>query len=180
MGSPLSLEAQLTAVMHEFVARIVTVLRAASFDDVARLGLGMDSTPISTPPPAPFRARVAASPTQPTSGHRVPGESDTHADAQRARNAQRRLVSAKGVDAMNAQRGLRASRPRQTVEVRAELASRILDALHASGEPLGVRTLAAKLGVDVDLLTAPLIELRNAERVNKHGEKRKTTYSVRE
>ena len=44
-------------------------------------------------------------------------------------------------------------------------------------KPLGVRALSSELGVAPDLLAVPLRELRVAGRIQKHGEKRNTTYS---
>jgi len=67
---------------------------------------------------------------------------------------------------------------RQTADRRAELAERILESLRKANEPLGVRQLASLLAVPVDLLQTPLLELRAAGRVAKHGEKRATTYSL--
>jgi predicted Rossmann fold nucleotide-binding protein DprA/Smf involved in DNA uptake len=67
--------------------------------------------------------------------------------------------------------------PRQTADRRAELGERVLKALGDSEHPLGVRALSSELGVAPDLLAAPLLELRAAGRIAKHGEKRATTYS---
>ena len=67
---------------------------------------------------------------------------------------------------------------RQTADRRAELAERVVKALEAAGQSLGVRALSSELGVAPDLLTAPLLELRAAGRIAKHGEKRATTYSL--
>jgi hypothetical protein len=54
----------------------------------------------------------------------------------------------------------------------------VIHALERAGSPMGVRTLAGELGVPVDLLAAPLRELRASGRIAKHGEKRATTYSI--
>jgi hypothetical protein len=67
---------------------------------------------------------------------------------------------------------------RQTADRRAELGERVLKALEGAGQALGVRALSSELGVAPDLLTAPLLELRAAGRIAKHGEKRATTYSL--
>lgn len=70
-----------------------------------------------------------------------------------------------------------AKTPRQTAARRAEIGERLLKALGKAAHPLGVRALSAELGVAPDLLAVPLKELRAAGRVQKHGEKRNTTYS---
>jgi hypothetical protein len=67
---------------------------------------------------------------------------------------------------------------RQTAERRAEIGQRVIETLEAAGKPLGARVIASELGVPVDLLAVPLRELRAAGRVQKHGEKRATTYSA--
>jgi hypothetical protein len=67
---------------------------------------------------------------------------------------------------------------RQTADRRAELGERVLKALEEAGQSLGVRALSSELGVAPDLLSAPLLELRAAGRIAKHGEKRATTYSL--
>ncbi len=72
----------------------------------------------------------------------------------------------------------RGRRPRQTAHHRAELGSRVLAALARAKGPMGVRTLATEVGVAPDLLAAPLRELRAEGRINKHGDKRATTYSA--
>jgi hypothetical protein len=66
---------------------------------------------------------------------------------------------------------------RQNADRRAELGQRVLKVLEGK-DPLGVRALSSELGVAPDLLTAPLLELRAAGRIAKHGEKRATTYSL--
>jgi hypothetical protein len=67
---------------------------------------------------------------------------------------------------------------RQTAERRAQIGDKIVSALRDAGEPLGLRALSSRLGVAADRLQAPLRELRNAKRVQKHGDKRATTYSA--
>jgi hypothetical protein len=67
---------------------------------------------------------------------------------------------------------------RQTAERRAEIGDKIVSALRDAGEPLGLRALSSRLGVAPDRLQAPLRELRDARRVQKHGDKRATTYSA--
>ncbi len=71
-----------------------------------------------------------------------------------------------------------AKAPRQTAARRAELGERVLKVLGKASQPLGVRALSTELGVAPDLLAGPLKELRAAGRVQKHGEKRNTTYSA--
>jgi hypothetical protein len=82
------------------------------------------------------------------------------------------------VTAMPATAEKRGAKPRQTADVRAQLADRVVSALEHASEPMGVRALASELGIAPDLLAAPLRELRAAGRIAKHGEKRATTYSV--
>src|SRR4051794_12222172 len=72
----------------------------------------------------------------------------------------------------------RASRPRQTGAHRTEMADRLVAVLARSPNPLGVRALSSELGVAPDALATPLRDLRAAGRVEKHGEKRNTTYSA--
>jgi predicted Rossmann fold nucleotide-binding protein DprA/Smf involved in DNA uptake len=67
---------------------------------------------------------------------------------------------------------------RQTADRRAELGERVVKALEGSNQPLSARALSSELGVAPDLLAAPLLELRAAGRIAKHGEKRATTYSI--
>jgi hypothetical protein len=69
-------------------------------------------------------------------------------------------------------------RVRQTAARRAELSERVIRTLQTAGKPMGVRALSGELGVVPDVLAIPLRELRDAGRVQKHGEKRSTTYSV--
>jgi hypothetical protein len=66
---------------------------------------------------------------------------------------------------------------RQTKSHRAELGERVVKTLTEAHKPLGVRALSSELGVAPDLLAIPLRELRAAGRIQKHGEKRSTTYS---
>jgi hypothetical protein len=66
---------------------------------------------------------------------------------------------------------------RQTKSHRAELGERVVKTLTEAHKPLGVRALSSELGVAPDLLAVPLRELRVAGRIQKHGEKRNTTYS---
>ena len=126
-----TLEAQLTALTQEFVAKLVDALRNASFAEVASLS-GAKA------PPSPRKAReprpARAAPTGPGG--------------------------------------------RQTAAKRAELGERLLGALRAAPQPLGVRALSSELGVVADVLAVPLRELRTAGKIRKHGEKRNTTYSA--
>jgi hypothetical protein len=69
-------------------------------------------------------------------------------------------------------------RARQSAAARAELGERLVQTLKGARQPLGVRALSSALGVAPDLLTTPLRELRSTGRVQKHGEKRATTYST--
>ena len=169
MARPSNLETQLTAVTQRFVAEVVEMIRHASVADVAgfdlrRLsGTGSGSGASrereeAGAPPAPRRGRP---PTRAVferdaghsaSGRKAPPLSSAPRDASR--------------------------RPRQTAELRAELGERVLDALQQATEPLGVRALAAELHVTPDLLSAPLLELRAAGKLTKHGEKRATTYAA--
>jgi hypothetical protein len=67
---------------------------------------------------------------------------------------------------------------RQTKAHRAELGERVVKTLSDAPQPLGVRALSTELGVPADRLAGPLRELRAAGRIQKHGEKRSTTYST--
>jgi hypothetical protein len=51
-------------------------------------------------------------------------------------------------------------------------------ALRSAGQTLGVRALSGELGVVPDVLGALLRDLRAAGRIQKHGDKRATTYSA--
>jgi hypothetical protein len=130
-----TLEAQLTDLTAEFVARLVQVIRNASFADVATL-----SAAKGTPPAT----------------RRGPRE-----EAPRTRRTNR----------------IGAKTQRQTKSHRAELGERVVKTLTEAHKPLGVRALSSELGVAPDLLAVPLRELRAAGRIQKHGEKRNTTYS---
>jgi DNA-binding transcriptional ArsR family regulator len=128
-----TLEAQLTALTQEFVAKLVDALRNASFAEVAQL-----STPRGTTQSA-ARPREARGPGRPSSPGRL---------------------------------------GRQTAATRAELGERVVGALRAAPQPIGVRDLSTRLGVAPDVLAVPLRELRAAGKIRKHGEKRSTTYSA--
>jgi len=141
-GTHLGLEAQLTALTQDFVARLVDALRHASFVEVAALSTRVSPAAPSTARPSPATPRTA--------GRRAPS---TPPDAGGPRG-------------------------RQTASARAELGERVIHALQNAARPLGVRALSSELGVAPDLLAAPLRELRTAGRVQKHGDKRSTTYSV--
>ena len=67
---------------------------------------------------------------------------------------------------------------RQTKAHRAELGEQILKTLRNANHPLGVRALSDELGVSPDHLANPLRELRADGRIQKHGDKRSTTYST--
>ena len=82
------------------------------------------------------------------------------------------------VSASPATSGRDGARARQTADVRAELAERVVKALGVARDSMGVRALSSELGIATDLLAAPLKELRAAGRIAKHGEKRATTYSL--
>ena len=144
-----ALEEQLESITREFVRQIVGALRNASFADVAQLQV----TPSAAPRPRPGRPpnRVSASP----------------APAQREQAGER-----------SARREHKKGSARQTADRRAELAERLLKALEAAGQPMGVRALSSEIGVAPDLLAVPLRELRAAGRIAKHGEKRATTYAL--
>ena len=131
-----ALEEQLTELTRDFVARLVGVIRNASFVEVASL-----PGPAALPRPVEPRRRE---PTSSTPERRPP----------------------------------RTGPARQTAARRAEIGERVLDALVAARQPLGVRALAGALGVAPDLLATPLRELRGAGKIRKHGEKRATTYSL--
>jgi len=69
-------------------------------------------------------------------------------------------------------------RRRQTDAKRAELSEKILAILTASASPMGVRAIASAAGTAADLLAAPLKQLREEGKIQKHGVKRSTTYSA--
>ena len=128
-----TLEAQLTMLTEEFVAKLVDALRNASFAEVASL------SGVSGPAPARKAREPRAIASRPNSTD--PGV-------------------------------------RQTAERRAELGERVLGALRAASQPLGVRALSSELAVLPEVLAVPLRELRTAGKIRKHGEKRSTTYSA--
>ncbi len=100
-------------------------------------------------------------------------------DAPHSASGRSSPASSRGSSASSASAAREASgRPRQTAERRAELGERVLAALLEASEPLGVRALAGELHVAPDLLSAPLLELRAAGKLTKHGEKRATTYAA--
>jgi predicted Rossmann fold nucleotide-binding protein DprA/Smf involved in DNA uptake len=144
MAKTSSLEAELTTITQEFVARIVTTIRNASFGDVASLSVQVA---------APAKARPAVSISQ-------------------TRRAPPALSPQPASD------GKRKRRARQTADKRAELSEKVVQTLTAAREPLSARAIANALDVPLDLLTAPLLELRAAGRISKHGEKRSTTYTA--
>jgi len=72
----------------------------------------------------------------------------------------------------------RARRRRQSDEKRAEVGEKILTILNASTSPMGVRAIASAAGMASDLLAAPLKQLREEGKIQKHGVKRSTTYSA--
>jgi predicted transcriptional regulator len=157
-----SLEAQLTEITREFVARIVETIRNASFGDVAGYPEGRPvARPRGRPPPRAERTERAER-EQPATRVRPPGPRATRA-------------AAAGESPPPKRRG---RKPRQTVEKRAELGERILAILRAAGGSLGVRAIASEAGTAADLLATPLRELRQGGKIKKHGEKRNTTYSV--
>jgi hypothetical protein len=98
--------------------------------------------------------------------------------AGRASSAKRPVRRAGRGGAGGEERPPQSGRVRQTAERRAELSERVLKTLQGAGGALGVRALSTALGVAPDLLAAPLRELRDKGRIQKHGDKRATTYSV--
>jgi hypothetical protein len=142
------LEDRLEAITRDFVREIVGVLRTASFADVAQLQVNA----------APSSARERA----PRGAMRPPSRISASPTVSRAEKADK--AGPRGT--------------RQTADRRAELGERVIKALAGAGQSLGVRALSSELGVAPDLLAAPLLELRAAGRIAKHGEKRATTYSV--
>jgi len=149
------LEAQLYEITQEFVARIVAVIRGASFADVAG-----------------YRADVGRARGAPL---RVRGGERAAPALSRAASASRGAIATGEAEAGPKRRG---RRPRQSPEKRAELGGRILDVLRAASSPLGARAIASEVGLAPDLLAAPLRDLRHEGRVEKHGDKRATTYSA--
>ena len=126
-----TLEAQLTALTQEFVAKLVDTLRNASFAEVASLS-GASALPAPSKPREP----------------RAPG------------------------------RPAASSGSRRNAASRAEVGERVIEALRAASQPMGVRALSTELGVAPDVLAVPIRELRTAGKIRKHGEKRSTTYSA--
>jgi len=151
--SPLSpLEAELTEITREFVARIVSAIRNASFADVAGLDAAVSLRGLGAAPMPTGRSK-----------------------------SQRKPASGAGADLLDSspeRQGRRGRRPRQTQEKRGELAERIVGALASASAPLGVRALASELATAPDLLAIPLRELRSQGKIRKLGEKRNTTYSL--
>jgi hypothetical protein len=143
-----TLEAQLTALTQEFVARLVEAIRNASFAEVANLSLAARSGGAAKVGRGPGRPARAAS----------PGSSASSAS------------SGDG--------GSSSPRRRHDAASRAEIGERVIRALKGASEPMGVRALSGELDVAPDVLAVPLRELRAAGRIRKHGEKRATTYSV--
>ena len=144
------LEDHLESITREFVRQIVSALRNASFADVAQLQVA--SAPVRRPgrPRRPV-TRVTATPSS------SPASPASRRDERGERDDRR---------------------TRQTADRRAELGERIVKALESAGQSLGVRALSSELGVAPDLLATPLLELRTAGRIAKHGDKRATTYSL--
>jgi hypothetical protein len=169
MARPSNLEAQLTSVTQRFVAEVVEMIRHASVADVA----GFDLRRLSSP------SSGAGS----SSGFSSSHGSDEYRAPRRGRPPTLQTDAAHSATGRKAPPATASSRdaskrPRQTAERRAELGERVLEALQQATEPLGVRALAAELHVAPDLLSAPLLELRAAGKLTKHGEKRATTYAA--
>jgi hypothetical protein len=133
---PTRLEAEIAEIADEFVQKIVSALRNASFVDVAGFDLARARATRTVGRPARTSPEANGAKSPPSPG-----------------------------------------RPRQTAGRRAELGNRILDALSRASEPMGVRAIASEVGVAADVLSAPLRELRAEGRIDKHGDKRSTTYS---
>ncbi len=173
MARPSNLEAQLTAVTQRFVAEIVEMIRHASVADVAGFDLRRLSSPSSAPSsPSSFSSGYSSSYGGEESRAPRRGRPPTlHTDAPHSASGR------KAPPATGSSRDA-SKRPRQTAERRAELGERVLEALQQATEPLGVRALAAELNIAPDLLSAPLLELRAAGKLTKHGEKRATTYAA--
>jgi hypothetical protein len=172
MARPSNLEAQLTAVTQRFVAEVVEMIRHASVADVAGFDLRRLSSSSAYPP-----SETSASPRRgrpPKLTMDAPHSATGASGASVASGNGRRSAPASASPAPR--EGNR--HPRQTAERRAELGERVLEALRQASEPLGVRALAGELHVAPDLLSAPLLELRAAGKLTKHGEKRATTYAA--
>ena len=144
------LEAQLESLTREFVTKLVETIRNASFADVAALS-------------ASSSASAASAATSPVRGRGGPHQT---ARGGRARTREEAAASQTG------------GRVRQTAERRAELSERLMKTLRGAGGALGVRALSTALGVSPDILAAPLRELRDKGLIQKHGDKRATTYSA--
>jgi hypothetical protein len=142
-----TLEAQLTSLTLEFVGRLVEVIRNASFADVAAL------SPHGTIPRG------------------------SYATTTRSRGANRAPKRAPAMPETASVNHGGGGGSRQTKAHREELGERVIKTLSDAPQPLGVRALSTELGVPADRLAAPLRELRAAGRIQKHGEKRSTTYS---
>ena len=154
MARSSQLEEQLSAATRRFVAEVVFLIRSSSVADVA----GFDPSRMGGGPFTVPMASKSGSPLSIGAGRRAVGRPPKAAASVESKESARK--------------------PRQTAERRAELADRILNALQTAGAPMGVRTLASELHTAADLLAAPLLELRAAGKIAKHGEKRSTTYSL--
>jgi hypothetical protein len=144
-GRPTALEEQLEAITREFLGKIVSTIRNASFAEVAGY-----SAPAAGAPPKKAVTRVVATPS---------------------------VSSSRAVERATDQNGS-SRRPRQTADRRAELRDQLLGALQQAGGPMNARALATALGVPLDMLAAPIRELRDAGKITKHGDKRSTTYTT--
>ncbi|WP_394847514.1 hypothetical protein LZC95_08620 [Pendulispora brunnea] len=153
----------------EFVARIVTTIRNATFAEVA----GLDTASL---------ASHAAASGKPKRAPRAPAAQlllTERAGSDKAQKAGAMFKeSGTGTGLLDTAQGRRGRRPRQTQEKRGELAERIIRVLATAGSPLGVRALAGELSISPDLLALPLRELRDQGKIRKLGEKRNTTYSL--
>jgi hypothetical protein len=177
MARPSNLEVQLTAVTQRFVAEVVEMIRHASVADVAgfdvrRLTGSAGSSGASSSAPAASSSQPSLAPRR----GRPPKLTIDAAHSATGRSSP--ASSAQGSSGGSSSSRDSARRPRQTAERRAELGERVLAALLDATEPLGVRALAGELHVAPDLLSAPLLELRAAGKLTKHGEKRATTYAA--
>jgi hypothetical protein len=148
------LEEQLESITQDFVRQIVSVIRNASFADVAKLEVASSSR---------------SSPTSQAHSRARPGQPANRVSA----------TPVHGAAPARSERGeSKRGAVRQTADRRAELGERVVKVLGSAAQPLGVRALSSELGVEADLLATPLLELRAAGRIAKHGEKRATTYSL--
>jgi hypothetical protein len=156
-----ALEEQLEALTRDFVAALVDAIRNASFADVASLSSGPPARPAQREPrPGRRVTRVDGASVKWADGALTPFTSGG-----RAAHGQRDGAASEG-------------RGRQTAARRAEMAERVLGALANADSPIGVRALSSELGVEPDVLAAPIRELRATGKIRKHGEKRATTYSL--